>query len=493
MKTIWKLIAISVVFAMIAAACAPAPAPAPVQVEVTRVVKETEIVKEVVKETVIVKEPAEPVEVVPISPVSDLIKVLPTDRVSPVVTAIKVDKVPIIDANWEKPSYKEGPWKGVPFTRIGGQAWRAIYDDKNLSILIEVPRPLELDDNGNYAWDPAAKAWSQRETGSQSEFFVMGWDMNPGDPSASGVTAAACNSFCHESASTVSEAIVPVDGMHHQAEPGSSDKVDTWVLTGKHGFPGASRTDYTPEMKAEFGLQKYQEDRFHLVGNISAKQDSESLIFNTLSELNPRAVIGGSATFVGYAEDAVISVVGDPDFVRDRARDQYCTGCHQAISFPYDPLDLDATYPDVGDIFYEGNWVMPYTAPKYMEIQPTDFIDAMTLSQAEVDSGEAVLVADLTPEQISEYWANYEAVNGTVPSLNFTKPPSDSMADVILGMDWTNGIATIEIQRALVTGRPEEDLQFDDLTHDYSFGVAISGGFTSPFLNASPGFLRFMP
>ncbi|MCC7129002.1 MAG: hypothetical protein IT297_01260, partial [Anaerolineae bacterium] len=432
-------------------------------------------------------------EVVPITPGQEIIKFMPTDRVSPVVAAVKVDKVPIIDANWKKPSYKEGAWKDVPFTRIGGQAWRAIYDDTTLSILIEVPRPLELDDNGNYAWDPATKTWSQRETGSQSEFFVMGWDMMPEDPSNTGVTAQACNSFCHESATDLSKEIVPVDGMHHQAAPGSTDKVDTWVLTGKHGFPGASRVDYTPEMKAQYGLQKFQEDRFHLVGSISAQQNSDSLIFNTLNELNPRAVLGGSATFVGYAEDAVISVVGDPDFPRDRARDQYCTGCHQAIDFPYDPLDLDATYPDVGDVFYEGNWVMPYTAPKYMEIKPTDFIDAMTLSQEEVDNGEAVLVADLTPAQISEYWANYDAVNGTVPSLNYKGLPSGSMADVMQAMDWTNGIATIEIQRALVTGHPEEDVQFDDLNHDYGFGVAISGGYVSPFLNASPGFLRFMP
>jgi hypothetical protein len=116
----------------------------------------------------------------------------------------------------------------------------------------------------------------------------------------------------------------------------------------------------------------------------------------------------------------------------------------------------------------------------------------MIITQDEVNSGEAIAVKDLTPEQISGYWAKYEAVNGVVPQL-VLKAPSGGIADVLVASNWTNGVWTMEITRKRVTADGAEDVQFDDLNKDYPFSLTItnSGMLLGPLLYQTGGILEF--
>jgi len=135
-------------------------------------------------------------------------------------------------------------------------------------------------------------------------------------------------------------------------------------------------------------------------------------------------------------------------------------------------------YGDAGRSSYSNNSNADATAPRYIETAPADFVDAMTLYQSEIDAGEAVEVAGLTPEQLNTYWANYAALNAVVPE-RILRLPTDSRADVLQAATWEDGRWTLEFKRALNTGHPDDDTIFDDLGKAYGFGVATmdnSGG-----------------
>ncbi len=58
-----------------------------------------------------------------------------------------------------------------------------------------------------------------------------------------------------------------------------------------------------------------------------------------------------------------------------------------------------------------------------------------------------------------------------VSSIKIQKPTGDR-ADISLGLNWKDGVWTMEISRKLVTGS-KYDVQFDDLAKEYGFGVAV--------------------
>ena len=472
MKTIWKMIALSVVFTMIAAACAPAPAPAPVQVEVTRVVKETEIVKEVVKEvvkeTVVVKETAVPVVPAQAEPAES----------SLFLTAVKVDTLPTIDGDGS-----DEQWKSAPKAQIGGTVWKAIYTDSDLALLIKWPdRTLTMHSTGDYRWDPATNSWSQVYTGEHTDTFNIAWSTN------TKLAEENCNAFCHEDP--------PGSGYFHHQTTTADETVDSWMILGKHGW-GYWRVKGLAGVQSqeEFGHKEGDEDQAWTFGSVLAKQNGPLTCVVTDPE-KPCQILAGDVTFIDYSEDTII--VGPNSQInvdRDRPRDKYCQDCHNQIKLPYDPLEFNLTMPDVGEINHIGNWEVPYTTPAYMEISPTDYVDAQVLTQDEIDNGEAVMVADLTPQQISQYWDKYAEVNGVVPNL-VLKVPTESMADVLTGANWKNGVWTLEITRKLVTPWGEDDVQFDDLTKDYPFTTVMYNGFD--LLMGAPAstagkYLRFQP
>jgi len=128
-------------------------------------------------------------------------------------------------------------------------------------------------------------------------------------------------------------------------------------------------------------------------------------------------------------------------------------------------------FGDTGQGSYSHNRNADKTAPMYVETDPADYIDALTLYQSEIDAGEAVEVAGLSAEEVNTIWAKYAAVGGRVPE-RILRAAAGSRADVTQAAVWSDGVWTSEFKRALDTGHPEEDVIFDDLTKSYSFGVA---------------------
>jgi len=110
------------------------------------------------------------------------------------------------------------------------------------------------------------------------------------------------------------------------------------------------------------------------------------------------------------------------------------------------------------------------TGPLYIEKNPTDYIDAMVLTKAEIDAGETAIVDSISTAELNTYWAKYAALNAVVPE-RYVKPPTGSRGDVHAAGLWHNGLWYVEIQRALNTGNAD-DAQFA-LNSVVTFGIAL--------------------
>jgi hypothetical protein len=126
------------------------------------------------------------------------------------------------------------------------------------------------------------------------------------------------------------------------------------------------------------------------------------------------------------------------------------------------------SYDDAGKSAYSHNRTEDESGPLYMEAEPADFVDAMTLFQSEIDAGEAVEVATADVDAI---WAKYAALRAVV-SESILGPPQGSRADVEQVSSWNDSTWTMEFRRALDTGHPDDDVIFGDLGQTYDFGVA---------------------
>lgn len=115
-------------------------------------------------------------------------------------------------------------------------------------------------------------------------------------------------------------------------------------------------------------------------------------------------------------------------------------------------------------------------APLYIETgtNPADYVDAMFITQAEIDSGEAVLVSGLSAAQQNTAWGVYNAF-GAVPPERLVDDPAGSRGDVVQAAHWTNGTWTTEIKRALNTGN-SDDVVFSTGTHTFGIALMDNGG-----------------
>ena len=132
---------------------------------------------------------------------------------------------------------------------------------------------------------------------------------------------------------------------------------------------------------------------------------------------------------------------------------------------------------DDGTSTYGRNRNSAKTGPIYIEEDPDNYLDAMVLTQAEIDGGEAMDIASATLEDVAAAWANYEGMGALIPE-RILREPDGSRADITQAAVWKDGTGSTEIQRKLVTGNAD-DVQFDDLDATYRFGVALmddSGG-----------------
>ncbi|NOX87954.1 MAG: T9SS type A sorting domain-containing protein [Calditrichaeota bacterium] len=162
---------------------------------------------------------------------------------------------------------------------------------------------------------------------------------------------------------------------------------------------------------------------------------------------NTHEVKGGTVTMSGYMDDKYIG--------------------------PFDPANAPdgGRYGDAGSSTYSRNRNSEKTGPKYIETNPTDFMDAMILHQSEIDNGEAVEVASLSSADLQTAWDKYAALNAVVPE-RVLHAPDGSRGDVMQAAKWANGYWTAEIKRALNTGHADDDAIFE-LNNSYTFGIAI--------------------
>jgi hypothetical protein len=163
-------------------------------------------------------------------------------------------------------------------------------------------------------------------------------------------------------------------------------------------------------------------------------------------------VVGGKITLYGYLDDEWVG--------------------------QYEDTETGGRFEDSGTTAYVENWISGTTKPKYMETNPTDFADAMFLTQAEIDGGEVVgdPATGVSASDADLYWPAYEALSAVVPE-QILRTPSGSMADVTMAATWENGFWTAEISRRLSTGAGDDVLFTPGQM--YVFGVAImdnSGG-----------------
>ncbi len=111
------------------------------------------------------------------------------------------------------------------------------------------------------------------------------------------------------------------------------------------------------------------------------------------------------------------------------------------------------------------------SAPLYLEKNSTDYLDAMLLTQTEVDAVQVIETAGATVDEINEYWGNYQKLSAVVPERILSES-TESRADIKQAGTWSDGEWTVEIKRALVTGN-DDDIQFSDLSLDYLFGTSL--------------------
>lgn len=146
--------------------------------------------------------------------------------------------------------------------------------------------------------------------------------------------------------------------------------------------------------------------------------------------------------------------------------DQYCTQW-DAANAPDGGRKGDA-----GSGAESQNRIADQSRPKYMEKNPTDFMDAMVLTQSEIDAGQTAgdATTGVSDADAALYWPAYNTLKAVVPE-RILKTPSGSRGDIVEGATWANGRWTVELQRKLDTGDADHDITFV-VGQEYTFGVA---------------------
>jgi len=128
-------------------------------------------------------------------------------------------------------------------------------------------------------------------------------------------------------------------------------------------------------------------------------------------------------------------------------------------------------YGDAGKSSYSHNRISDKSKPKFMEMAPDDYADAMFLLQSEIDDGECVgdATTGVSDTDAATYWPAYTAFNAIVPE-RILRQPEGSRANLNFGAVWDNGTWTSELSRELQTGN-DDDVQFNIMA-EYIFGVA---------------------
>ena len=154
---------------------------------------------------------------------------------------------------------------------------------------------------------------------------------------------------------------------------------------------------------------------------------------------------------------------------------------------------------DPGTSHYSSNktTINGMSVPKY--VIPAASAQYSWITSDQIDSGEAQAVVDLQSD------GSLVLANGTVidvsnpdyqrdgilnPPSIYSRTPDGDRADIEATAQYGGGIWTVEIRRALVTGSPK-DVQFDDMTDTYAFGIGIFDNAGIAHATSSVRYLKF--
>jgi len=195
-------------------------------------------------------------------------------------------------------------------------------------------------------------------------------------------------------------------------------------------------------------LESGRADMWHSKGGRGAAYLSASGS-NLVIDPPTHQVVGGTFSMTGFADDKYVDVWA-PDSING---------------------EDGGRYGDDGTSGYKHNRIADKTRPQFMETNPTDFADAMFLTQEEIDGGECVGDATngVSDADAATYWPNYQNLDAIVPE-RILRMPQGSRGNLSFGAVWSDNMWTAEIGRDLNTGN-DDDIQFD-LGNSYIFGVA---------------------
>jgi len=287
----------------------------------------------------------------------------------------------------------------------------AAYTDSDITILARWNDPTASFTRGN-SWRWASGAWSRKVDETQSEdrlafFFPVG-DIT-GDPYDTG----GCMSKCHM--------YYPTDNDPHVSTHGIVD--DAWLASGRG-------------------------DMWHSKAARTGSTTSASTLGAVIDPATSQ-VVQGIFQQIGFADDKYVDVwADDATNGEDGGR-----------------------YGDSGGSAYSHNRISDKSRPKFIEMSPTDYADAMFLLQSEIDAGECAgdATTGVSDADAALYWPAYLALAAVVPE-RILKPATGGRGDLAFGAVWNNGYWSAEFSRPLDTG-DDGDVQFDTAM-SYLFNVA---------------------
>lgn len=289
---------------------------------------------------------------------------------------------------------------------------KTVYSGDYIYFLTEYPDPTASFTRGNsWVWD--GDAWDRNNHTEQSEDRISYfWPIGEitGEPYSTG----GCMTKCHM--------YYPTDTDPHVSTHGIVD--DAWLSSGRA-------------------------DMWHSKAGRGAAYTSAA---GSNINIDPATfeITAGTFSMIGYADDKYVDVwADDATNGEDGGR-----------------------YGDAGTSAYSHNRIGDKSRPKWMEKNPTDYADAMVLTQEEIDAGECVgdATTGVSDADALTYWPKYTALTAIVPE-RILRQTDGSRADLAFGAVWNNGKWITEMSRKLNTGH-DDDVQFTDFTKEYLFNIA---------------------
>lgn len=289
---------------------------------------------------------------------------------------------------------------------------KTVYSGDYIYFLTEYPDPTASFTRGN-SWIWNGTTWDRNAHTEQSEDRISYfWPI--GEITGSDYNTGGCMTKCHM--------YYPTDNDPHVSTHGIVD--DAYLMSGRG-------------------------DMWH---SKAARGTAFTSASGSNLTIDPATfeVTAGTFSMTGYADDKYV----------DAWADDATNG------------EDGGRYGDAGTSAYSHNRIGDKSRPKFMEKNPSDYADAMVLTQSEIDAGECVgdATTGVSDADALLYWPKYTALTSVVPE-RILRQTDGSRADIVFGAVWNNGKWITEMGRKLNTGY-DDDIQFTDFTKEYLFNIA---------------------